>query len=94
MIRNQVVVKFNRVEELIKRNGDIAVNPIKIVPEDMDWDSAMRLCVAELMKCDELIRLENWYISKGARIEVELAHNLGIKITNLEDYENRYKRQG
>ena len=58
----------------------------------MDWNSAMKKCIGELMNCDELIRLDNWYISKGARIEVELAHNLGIKITNLEDYENRYKR--
>lgn len=90
--RLDVLHEFNRVADLIGQNGDYPVNPIQFVPEDLDWETAMRLCIAELMKCDELIRLTHWNRSKGAIMEVELADKLGIKVTDLKDYENRCKR--
>lgn len=43
------------------------------------WDCWMRYDIIELMKCDAVVRLPNWGLSRGARIEVGLATQLGMK---------------
>lgn len=49
--------------------------------KDPEWSDYMRYCVALLVMCDQIHMLPNWKDSKGAKIEHDLAKNLGIEIT-------------
>lgn len=44
------------------------------------WTDYMREDLGELIKCHSLYALRNWRFSTGAKIEIELALNLGINI--------------
>ena len=57
------------------------VNPMKL-PHDHDktWESYMRDCLVEMMRCDTIYVLENWEDSKGAKLEVALAIQLNFNI--------------
>ena len=76
-------VLFKRAEiELLLQCHDV-INPMELEHDhDKTWQSYMRECISAMMKADALYLLPNWRESKGARIEVQLAHNLGIKILN------------
>jgi len=78
----RVLFKTAEIELLLQ--GHDVINPMEL-PHDHDktWQSYMRECISAMMKADALYLLPNWRESKGARIEVQLAHNLGIKILNF-----------
>ena len=40
----------------------------------------MRLCIAELLRCDAVLAHPNWIHSRGARLEVEVARGLGMPV--------------
>jgi hypothetical protein len=44
------------------------------------WEQYMRVCLAELAKCQEVITLPGWWRSRGAVLEVTTAKKLGIRV--------------
>ena len=77
-------VLFKRAEIELLIQGHDVINPMELEHDhDKTWQSYMRECISAMMKADALYLLPNWRESKGARIEVQLAHNLGIKILNF-----------
>jgi hypothetical protein len=61
--------------------GFDAVNPIEVVNDPTtEWDTAMKLCVAALLKCDAVIALPCFEDSRGAKVELWLSMNLAIPI--------------
>jgi hypothetical protein len=44
------------------------------------WEYFMRQGIILLMKCDRIYMLEGWEKSRGAKIEYNLARDLGMKI--------------
>jgi hypothetical protein len=48
-------------------------------PEDF-WRECMIVCLRELLQCDAIYMLNNWRNSKGARIELAVAVELGMEI--------------
>ena len=83
-IEMEARVLFKTAEIKLLLQGHDVINPMEL-PHDHDktWQSYMRECISAMMKADALYLLPNWRESKGARIEVQLAHNLGIKILNI-----------
>ena len=85
---------FNRADRLIVSLGNIARNPVKIVPappENMTdeeavefWIKAMEILLPELMRADAIYMLPNWQDSQGARIE----HNLAFEMRKPIIYAN------
>ena len=74
---------FRIAEKELNLQGHDVINPMELEHDhDKTWQSYMRECISAMMKADALYLLPNWRESKGARIEVQLAHNLGIKILN------------
>ena len=72
---------FVQAEILLIKKGYEVVNPMKLPHKhDKTWESYMKECLTEMMKCDLIYPLPNWNESKGAKIEMELARELGIKI--------------
>lgn len=73
---------FARAEKYLKDKGYEVVNPTRLCAADMNWDEAMKICIAELTKCDAIYLLPDWCESKGARIEVQEAYENCIQFLN------------
>jgi hypothetical protein len=85
--RHEVIGKFNSAKTKLEALGFDVINPLDIVKEkadgfDTDWQTAMRICIAELMTGDAVYLLYDWHYSNGARIEKELADILNIFATD------------
>lgn len=70
---------FERAADLATSLGKTPLVPHWFVPAGASWEEAMRRCVETLAKADELWALPGWRESRGARIEVALAKELGIE---------------
>jgi hypothetical protein len=44
------------------------------------WEDYMKLCIPAMLTCDLVATLPDWYNSKGATIEVEIARKLDIPV--------------
>lgn len=72
--------KFKAAEELMDSVGFIVFNPMKFIPKDADWKSAMQVCIATLMQMDVVYALKDWHYSKGAKLELKIAEAFNIEI--------------
>jgi len=50
------------------------------VGENPTWDHCMRVDLAMLLKANTVVTLPNWECSRGAKLEVHIAHALGITV--------------
>lgn len=74
---------FDEAENKLVQNGFEAVNPMKLNHEhDRTWEAFMKNYIKAMLDCDSVYLLPNWYHSKGAIIEMELAKSLGLEIIN------------
>ena len=62
--------KFERVEELLRREGHVVLNPATL-PEGMSAADYMRICFAMIDVADRVVLLPDWSESPGARLEKE-----------------------
>ncbi len=77
--------KFRKAEIAVTILGYEPVNPITLPHKhDETWESYMREALIEMLACDGLYALPDWEQSRGARIEVQLAKDLGMPVI----YEN------
>lgn len=77
---------FNAAANRLRNLGYEVVNPAEIDQGlSPTWGSCMRRDIAELMTCDTIALLNGWELSKGAHLEVHIAHRVGIRIVNLKD---------
>lgn len=66
--------------------GYEAVDPSKVqLGDDATWADYMKADLKLLLDCDFIFMLEGWENSKGARLERELAENLGIEEIDLDE---------
>lgn len=73
--------EFNRVDELLRRQGYHTFNPAKINgADDWTWQDYMKECIKALPDCTHIYMLEGWAKSKGARLESLVAWELGLEI--------------
>lgn len=75
---NEVFAKFKLKQVELEAKGFEVINPCEITPEDADWQTAMKICIAALAPCQYICLLPDWHLSKGAVIERSLAITLGI----------------
>lgn len=77
---------FGRAEQLLGLHGFKAVNPMKNgLPAEAHWREHMRRDIALLLDCDAIFMLEGWELSKGAKLELDVASSCGIAVaTSLE----------
>lgn len=75
---------FCEAETELVNKGFIVFNPMTIEHNhDKSWSNYMKTDIKALMECDAIYMLPNWNTSKGAKIERQLAIDLGMKV-----YEN------
>ena len=73
---------FGRAEQLLGLHGLKAVNPMKngLRPAEAHWREHMRRDIALLLECDAIFMLEGWELSKGAKLELDVASSCGLKV--------------
>lgn len=73
--------KFTEVAEELRQRGDSVMNPACLSEDkEFSWDDYMAVASAMQQVCDATVLLPDWQDSKGARIELKTAENLGHKI--------------
>jgi hypothetical protein len=72
---------FEKAKNHVVQLGLIPISPIDL-PHDHDksWRSYMIEDLTTMMQCSFVYVMDGWLESKGARIEIELARKLQIKI--------------
>lgn len=74
----------------LRANGLEIVNPAENFNgnPDLPREHYMKHDVRDLLDCDAIILLDGWQNSRGARLEVDIARQIGLKIYRLTyDYE-------
>lgn len=61
--------------------GFDAVNPFENgLPDEAHWMEHMRADIRLLLGCDFIYMLQGWELSKGAKLELDVASSCGIKV--------------
>lgn len=72
---------FNAAALRLKEQGFDPVNPFENgVPDDAHWKTHMKADIALLVGCDYIYMLNGWELSKGAKLELDVASSCGIKV--------------
>lgn len=72
---------FGSAERFLVLKGFDPVNPFKNgLPDDAHWRKHMRADIALLLGCDYIYMLKDWELSKGAKLELDVASSCGIKV--------------
>ena len=91
MIQDYNRPAFEKAKGELVALGYDAISPSDIadrIGPDRPWLEYMKACIKELVDCDRIYLLDNWHASRGAKIEWNLARDLGIEPLYLEgDYE-------
>ena len=72
---------FDRAAAVLEKAGYNPVNPFKNgVPQSEHWTKHMRRDIGLLVQCDFIYMLKGWELSKGAKLELDVASSCGIKV--------------
>ena len=88
-IENHNFPLFNQVAENLRQCHHDIVNPAELgeMPEPTgkptDWYWYLKRDIKAMIDCDAVILLPNWNESRGARLEVHVAHQLDLYINTL-----------
>lgn len=77
--------KFRRVQIILEECGYEVENPCDHQIENGTWEAYMKQGLHAMLDCGGVLALDNWKESRGARIEVKLALDLGLFVL----YEDR-----
>ena len=76
---------FNAAAQVLRELGLQVVNPAEIHAEmDLSWTKSMRLDIKAMCDCDAIVLLPGWETSKGAHLELHLAHRLEMSVASLD----------
>lgn len=82
--RTAVEQMFAAAEEKIRQRGDIPINPLRNgLTEEATWREHMNADLRMLIECDAIYMVGQWWESRGAMIEWNLANGLDLRMYNL-----------
>jgi hypothetical protein len=77
---------FNKMAADLRALGYVVENPAEHgVIEHADWSDYMAYDLTRLGLCGKVALLPGWENSKGARLEVHIARELGMTVVNAHD---------
>lgn len=82
---------FNRAAEALRKLGYTVLNPAEN-PEQDSWEGYMRHALIQLLQCDVVAQLPGWEDSRGARMEHDVADELGIPCMPVESLASAFAR--
>jgi hypothetical protein len=73
---------FHNATTYLRELGYQVENPAENpAPACGSWAGYMRMAIAQLVQCDEIHMLRGWKESKGAKLEHEIAQQLGLLVS-------------
>ena len=80
----EVEVNFTNAQNRLEEAGFKVVNPLNNgLPDNSTWMEHMKADIKLLMECDIICLLSNWRDSTGAKIEWNLAKEMGYKVITV-----------
>jgi hypothetical protein len=77
---------FREAAKKLQAKGWETVNPAEVSPiGGTEWENYMRGDIRALCECDYIALMDGWENSKGAQLELHIAHRLGIEVWHLRD---------
>ncbi|UFQ02213.1 DUF4406 domain-containing protein [Pseudomonas fitomaticsae] len=77
---------FNKMAAELRAQGYVVENPAEHgVVDGADWADYMAYDLTRLGLCGQVAVLPGWENSKGARLEVHIARELGMPVVNAHD---------
>jgi hypothetical protein len=77
---------FRAAEARLSSLGHEPLNPARH-PEQASWADYLRLDLVDVLAADAVAVLPGWECSRGARLEVHVAHALGMTVLPVERFE-------
>ena len=72
---------FQEAERFLSSNGYEPINPFNNgVDVNANWREHMRIDIKNLLNCDYILMLKGWELSKGCKLEFDVATSCGIKV--------------
>ncbi|WP_252109091.1 MULTISPECIES: DUF4406 domain-containing protein [unclassified Halomonas] len=77
---------FNRAAKTLRTLGHQVSNPAENedAGELLSWEEYLRLDLIDMLKCDTVALLPGWESSKGAQLELHVAHRVGIEVVQFD----------
>lgn len=77
----ECTMKFGSMQKQLEALGYKGVNPLEVVGTwQATWHQAMKSCIKALVDCDAVLALDDYDKSQGAKIELDIAEDLGIPV--------------
>ena len=79
---HEVVNKFSFHATLLMLKGYLPINPMEVskYSDCKTWHDYMEEDIAALLRCDAIYMLKDWGQSKGARVEYQIAKEMGLAV--------------
>ena len=77
--------RFGQAESIVEDMGYSAINPLKIVPQWLEYEDQMSICITLVDISDVVYMINNWWDSSGAKREHTRALELGKTIVYQND---------
>lgn len=74
---------FHAHAALLRGQGYEVVNPAELDNAGKTWEGCLRTDLREMCTCDAIALMPGWEASKGANLELHVAHRLGMKVMHL-----------
>jgi chorismate mutase len=79
---SKVKAVLHRMEVRAIKDGYDTVNPLIISDQKLSWEENMKRCIRAMLTCD-VVYASQWRNSDGAKMEIEIANRLKIKIIEI-----------
>lgn len=77
---------FMFAEELVDfGEAEQIYNPATQIPASSSWEHAMAQCLSEITNYDTIVMLPGWNVSRGARLERDVALACGMRVFELSE---------
>lgn len=76
---------FNQATADLEAFGLVVINPARIdLGPAGTWEAYMRHALRSLSECEAVVTLPGWEASRGAKLEVHIAHQLSMRVHDLD----------
>lgn len=76
--------KFAYAELQLKNSGLKIVNPVKHEKDGKEWSYYLRKDLRKLTRCHGIILLDGWENSRGAKLELKVAQEIGLEVMEFD----------
>lgn len=77
---------FNEAAELLEECGYTVINPAAHGVGELAWEQYLRRDLRWLLNCEGVATLLGWTTSRGAKLEVHVARELGMDVRPVESW--------